>query len=97
MENKIPKYSNAPVMLTATSGDEIGEIDLQWEPVRGARYYIVQVRTATHETWAHSDIANKSSCTVSGLRRGYNYFFRVAAVDANGQGDWSRITMKKSH
>ncbi len=89
---------SSPQSLTATSGDSNGEIDLIWEPVYGARTYVVQrsIRSAEPVRWTQEDIITKSSYTVSKLKSGQKNWFRVAAVGANGQGPWSEPVQKKA-
>jgi len=80
-----------PAALSATAGDHEGEVDLSWEPVTGARSYVIEKSgdPPTATSWSHSGVATKSSATVSGLTSGTKYWFRVAAVGTNGQSGWS--------
>lgn len=82
--------------LIATSGDLFGEVDLMWEPVRGAKTYIVQYcADPMTGNWQQFDIVTKSKCTVTGLTSGTKYWFRVAAKGAApGQGPWSDPAQK---
>ena len=81
----------APMGLYATSGDEDGEIVLNWEPVRGAKSYAVQMTTDPNvpDSWAHKMNVSESFTDVKGLTSGGKYWFRVAAVGAAGQGAFS--------
>ena len=81
----------APMGLYATSGDEDGEIVLNWEPVRGAKSYSVQMTTDPNvpESWAHKLNATESFTDVKGLTSGGKFWFKVAAVGAAGQGAFS--------
>jgi chitodextrinase len=70
-----------------------GEIDLNWQPVRGAASYAI-VRSTTGNVanagdWAAAGTSTKSKASVSGLTSGTRYWFRVAAVGSAGQGPWS--------
>lgn len=87
-----------PQLLTATSGDNDGEIDLVWEPVKKAHTYVVQKcrDSKGHHRWENEDIVAKSSYTVSNLKSGLKYLFRVAAVGQKGQGSWSDPVQKKA-
>jgi len=87
----------SPLSLTAMSGDSNGEIDLIWEPVYGARSYVVQrsIKITEPGRWTQEDIITKSSYTVSKLKSGQKYWFRVAAVGSSGQGPWSEPVQKK--
>jgi len=81
----------APAALAATAGDHEGEIDLSWDPVVGARSYIIEKSgdPPTSTGWSHSAVSTKSRATISGLTSGTKYWFRVAAVGTAGQSGWS--------
>ena len=81
----------APMGLYATSGDEDGEIVLNWEPVHGAKSYSVQMTTDPNvpDSWAHKKNATESFADIKGLTSGGKYWFRVAAVGAAGEGPFS--------
>jgi len=81
----------APMGLYATSGDEDGEIVLNWEPVRGAKSYTVQMTTDPNvpDSWTHKMNATESFTDIKGLTSGGKFWFRVAAVGAAGQGAFS--------
>ena len=85
-----------PPNLTATNGDFPGQIDLSWDPVRGARSYTIGYSTdpPTDSSWTHSQIATRSSATVEHLTPGTRYWFRVAAVGTRGQSPWSNPVPK---
>jgi hypothetical protein len=96
--NKMFSDSACPKSLTATSGDNEGEIDLVWEPVKKAHTYVVQKcrSSKSHNRWENEDIVAKSSYTVTNLKRGQKYLFRVAAIGQKGQGAWSEPVQKKA-
>ena len=81
----------APMGLYATAGDEDGEIVLNWEPVRGAKSYTVQMTTDPNvlDSWAHKMNAPESFTDIKGLTSGGKFWFRVAGVGAAGQGAFS--------
>lgn len=81
----------APQGLIATVGDNDGELDLDWDSVRGATTYLVQrsLDPPTATSWQQAIVVTKSKGTVTGLTSGTKYWFRVAAVGAAGQGPWS--------
>ncbi|PYS47941.1 MAG: hypothetical protein DMF68_14680 [Acidobacteria bacterium] len=76
---------------TPTVGDHDGEVDLQWDTVRGARSYVIEISAdpPTNTSWQHKTVSTKSRATIEGLTSGTKYWFRVAAVGANGQSGWS--------
>lgn len=86
-----------PISIYATTGDLNGEIDLVWEPVKGASNYIIQYSPGTQKqsSWRYLDVVTKSSHTLTNLKHGKNYKFRVAAVSSKGQGTWSKPVIKK--
>lgn len=81
----------APLGLIATVGDIDGELDLDWDSVRGANSYVIQKSPdpITPTSWQQAAIVTKSKGTVTGLTSGTKYWFRVAAVGTAGQGPWS--------
>lgn len=83
--------SGPPASLSATEGEHEGEIDLNWDRVRGAKSYVIERSgdPPTATSWAHEAVALKSSATVNGLTSGTRYWFRVAAVMSGGQSGWS--------
>lgn len=82
---------SAPVGLTATIGDQDGEIDLSWNATQGAQSYIVQFspNPPTDTSWTQATVVTASKCTVGNLTSGSKYWFRVSAVGAGGQSGWS--------
>ncbi|MEO8211136.1 MAG: fibronectin type III domain-containing protein [bacterium] len=87
--------SRCPNLFAVSQGDMKGEIDLQWDPVAEARYYMVQVSVySCNLNWVQFDIISRSSYTISGLRSGKKYCFRVCAVNKAGKGPWGEIISK---
>jgi hypothetical protein len=89
---------NVPFGLTATTGDLDGEVDLVWEPVRGANAYIIQVsrHAGKPSSWIQEDVVTRSSHTISKLKSGTTYSFRIAAAGSKGQSTWSEPVSKKA-
>ena len=85
-----------PQALTPTVGDHDGEIDLSWDTVSGARSYVIDQSSdpVTPTTWTHAGVSTRSNHTAKGLTSGTRYWFRVAAVNQNGQSGWSDPAMK---
>ncbi len=81
----------------ATQGDSTGEIDLQWEPSKGSKYYVLEmcVNKSRNNGWKTIDIVSRSSYKVSGLKENVTYRFRVAGVTSKGQGAWSKEISKR--
>lgn len=85
-----------PQFLTPTAGDHDGEIDLSWDPVSGAKSYVIEksLDPATPTSWSHAAVSTRSNFTANALTSGTRYWFRVAAVNNNGQSGWSDPAMK---
>ncbi len=81
----------------ATQGDSHGEIDLQWEPSRDSKFYILEMSTNRNgnQKWKTIDMVSRSSYKVTGLKENVTYRFRVAGVSSKGQGEWSSEISKK--
>jgi hypothetical protein len=80
-----------PQGLAPTAGDHDGEIDLSWDTVTGAKSYVIEISNdpVTSTSWSHTGVSTRSSFTAQGLHSGTRYWFRVAAVNNNGQSGWS--------
>lgn len=86
----------APTGFLATMGDMPGEIDLVWDPVRGANVYLIECKKHTDaESWQFVKPVTASKATLDGMESGVEYAFRVAAVGAAGQGPWSDESVKR--
>jgi hypothetical protein len=87
----------APGNLVSTTGDNEGEVDLSWNPVRGARSYQVECKINTDAgTWQQIKTTTNSSYTATGLNPGTVYAFRVRAVGASGEGAWSDQNIRRA-
>lgn len=80
-----------PQNLSATAGDNDGEVDMQWDSARGAKTYEIQTSPdpITATSWQHRSTVTKSSATIGGLPSGTRCWFRVRAVGSAGSGPWS--------
>ena len=81
----------------ATQGDSDGEIDLQWEPSKGSKYYVLEMSMNRNGNpkWKTIDMVSRSSYKVTGLKENITYRFRVAGVNSKGQGMWSSEISKR--
>lgn len=88
---------NKTVTLQAALGDNIGEVCLQWDSVKGADSYIVQFSSngSKKRNWRIYDIVQHSWCTVTGLKPKRKYYFRIAPVSRRGKGKWSMEINRK--
>lgn len=82
----------------ATHGDNEGEIDLQWEPSKNSKYYVLEmcIKHNGNNKWKTVDMVSKSSYRVTGLKKSVIYMFRVAGVNTKGQGSWSKEISKRT-
>ncbi|MEK6259807.1 MAG: fibronectin type III domain-containing protein [Planctomycetota bacterium] len=82
--------------LSVTLGDFDGELDLDWDNVRGARSYQIQRSPdpVSATSWTLIDTVTASRATVKNLTSGTKYWFRVAAIGAAGPGPWSNPVAK---
>lgn len=88
--------NNAISEIYATKGDNPGEVSLQWDSVKGATGYVVQVsKHNAKNNWKHYDIVSESFCIVGGLRANCMHLFRVAPIFLKGQSKWSNEISKK--
>jgi hypothetical protein len=101
MDTRAPASSSnappgVPLAFDITAGDADGEIDLNWEPVDGAKSYQIEqsLDPPTATSWSHAGVSTKSKITISGLTSGTRYWFRAAAVAPSGQGGWSNPATK---
>ena len=87
----------APEDLAVTTGDNAGELDCHWNPVTGAKSYVVQtniVDPLAEVSWKDTLTPTKSKCELNNLTSGTRYWIRVAAVGAAGRSGWSDVATK---
>ena len=82
--------------LSITAGDNAGELDLQWDPVAGAKTYEIQTSPdpVTVSSWASQPSVTRSKTVILGLTSGARMWARVRGVNAAGQGAWSDVATK---
>lgn len=84
----IPPPTAAPTNLTATPGDTT--ITLSWGAVQGATgYRIFRGTTSNGQSSTPLATVNGTTFTNTGLTNGTAYFYKVAAINAGGQGPMS--------
>jgi len=82
--------------IHASNGGLSGEINLQWDSVKYALYYLIQKSSNSTSGWKHLDITDEPFYMIKGLRTGRKYYFRIAPVFKQGQGKWSNYISKKA-
>ena len=86
-----------PANLVATGGDLEGTVDLSWDALRrGVQTYIAQQATSPSGPWTQCYLGKASSCTVTGLTSGTQYWFQVSPIGAAGPSAWSEPTTKRA-
>src|SRR5690349_10120608 len=91
-----PTIPGEPQSAGAVAGTHEGVILLSWKPVPNAKSYTIESSTdpATPTSWIHVAIATSAAKSITNLKSGTRYWFRVAAVGAGGQSGWSEHATK---
>ena len=86
-----------PANLVATGGYLEGTVDLSWDALRrGVQTYIAQQALSPSGPWTQCYVGKASSCTVTGLTSGTQYWFQVSAIGAAGPSAWSDPATKRA-
>ncbi len=82
--------------LHASAGDSEGEVDLSWDPVRGADGYEVEstVDLGGEGEWIQCAATTASRTTIGQLEGSIRYWFKVRAINGHGHGKWSDAVTK---
>jgi hypothetical protein len=84
--------------LAASAGDDDGELDATWDPVRGSKSYQVQycVDPITSAGWKDVAPVSQSNKTITGLTSGARVWVRVRAIapKEENHGAWSDPAVK---
>lgn len=83
--------------LSAAKGDSKGEINLHWDSVENSVSYIIEIAHVNHlkdVNWKVLDIISESFYRMRKLKSNKNYYFRVASINRDGQGKWSKEISK---
>ncbi len=76
--------------LAAATGDEAGEIDINFDRVKTATGYEFQISADTPDSWTNAGATGKTSkFTYTGLTSGKKYWLRVRAFKGEEKGTWS--------
>jgi len=85
--------------LSAAKGDSRGEINLQWDSVKNAVSYIIEIANSDHlnfTKWKVIDIISDPRYTIRKLRSNRNYSFRVTSINKDGKAELSRQVLKRA-
>ncbi|MBI5214739.1 MAG: fibronectin type III domain-containing protein [Ignavibacteriae bacterium] len=93
---KLTKPMPQVLDVRVSQGTNEGEVDLRWKSIKGAKSYALEYSPDPigPSTWTHGGIAPKAKFTIGNLESGKKYWFRVAAVGAEGRGMWSDPAVK---
>lgn len=86
-----PQPLTAPLDARALINGVVGEAQLRWKPVKGAKSYVVERTTTPNDeaTWTIFDVSTRGSLHVRGLTSMSVMWFRVAALGAKGRSGFS--------
>lgn len=92
--NKVGTIPAAPKEIVACRADSTTSIYLEWSPVTDAETYEIQYTTNTKYFDGSNEVTSQSGIEtvyyyVTGLSEGDEYFFRVRAVNTEGESGWS--------
>lgn len=73
-----PTLSGVPQAVNAATGDHDGEIFLSWKPLANAKSYVIE--SSTDPSWEHAGVATSARKTISNLKSGTCFWFRVTTV-----------------
>jgi hypothetical protein len=84
------------VDVLSTAGDEPGEIDVAWDPVRSAAGYEIELSrdVGPYGPWEEAAATQKSKISLQNLTSRQRYWIRVRAVSENKTGEWSEPVSK---
>lgn len=73
-----------------TTGDNEGEMDMHWNPLKGRKHYQIQISYTPEISGSFKDFDTTtfSKFTAKGLTPGVKCYARVIAVNAAGRGDY---------
>lgn len=92
-----------PGPLFVTHGSFEGEVYLQWDAIKGANQYAIELAKTSIakigggkiiSSWQQVDIISDPHYSITGLRSGRKYSFRYSAIYSTGQGPWSEAVTK---
>lgn len=86
-----PPPMTKPGNVAASTGDNDGELDVQWNCDEGATAYEVQSSPdpITANSWVHAGTTGLSKITISGLPSMAKRWARVRCIRGGEQGPWS--------
>lgn len=87
---------SAPANLSATSGDNAGEVDVACDTQYGVQSHIGETATSADGPFTQFYVGKKSSCTAKGLVSGSLNWFRMRAVGAAGPDPYAGPISKRA-
>jgi hypothetical protein len=94
--NAKPQPLPAPEGVKALTNGFPGRTKLTWEGVEGAVIYLIEMSLDPDQpvNWNPTEPTTRTTCEVDGAEPGQHAWFRVAAVNAAGQGPWSTPALR---
>jgi len=76
--------------LSAATGDQSGEIDINFDRVKNASGYEYQISADSPDNWTNAGASGKTSkYTFTGLTSGKKYWIRARTIRGEEKGHWS--------
>ena len=85
-----------PSNFHATSGDNLGEVDLMCDTQKGVQSHMAESADSPDGPFTVCYVGRKSSCAVKGFVSGAQKWFRMCAVGAAGPGPWAGPISKRA-
>jgi hypothetical protein len=86
----------APANFTVTIGSHEGECDGKCNRVSRAKSYVAEAATAATGPWTQVYAGTRARFTAKNLVSGQLYYFRMKAIGASGDSQWSDIAQKRA-
>lgn len=94
MPVKSPNAAKQPMLaieeVSVTVGDEPGQLDVQFHPVKNAKAYLVRYGQNGPDALTEKEVFVRSKGELHGLVSGKEAWLQVSAKGADGQGPWSQ-------
>ena len=89
---KAAKAKCAAPVVTAGNNASTGKVTLKWKAVKGASKYEIYRATSKTGTYTKIYTTSGTSFTNTSTNPGYSYYYKVRAIDKNGnKSDYSKI------
>ncbi|MBI3880826.1 MAG: fibronectin type III domain-containing protein [Verrucomicrobia bacterium] len=89
-----PQPMPQPQGVRVESTDTEDSLRLLWDPIAGAKSYLVDCSASINGPWTLSTAVTAARADVESLTAGTRYYLRVRAVNGAGLGPWSDVIVK---